>query len=285
MQTDKRILIPTDFSDNAWNTIVYAMQLYKGSSCQFDIVHVYDVHPSQLATTLSSQRIGFFQDLIKKESEAGLNSILDDISNSYPDSTHVFNVHSRKGDFVDVIKDMVNTQTYELICIGTKGATGARALFLGSNTHSLIKNVDRCPILVIPDEVNFSPIRSIVFATDFERIYYKAEIKPIKKIAKQFGAKVCMLHIYDAPSLSHVQNYNSGALDNYFKNLEYEFYVVPNFSGVTKGITSFIDEEDVEMLAMINYKHSFLEELIREAVIRKITFNTKIPFLVIPSDT
>jgi len=35
---------------------------------------------------------------------------------------------------------------------------------------------------------------------------------------------------------------------------------------------------------MIKYKHSFIERVTREPVIKKMTFHTTIPVLVIPAD-
>ncbi|HAV54977.1 MAG TPA: universal stress protein, partial [Aequorivita sp.] len=37
----KRILIPTDFSRNAWNAIKYAMELYKREPAEFFLLHTY----------------------------------------------------------------------------------------------------------------------------------------------------------------------------------------------------------------------------------------------------
>ena len=37
----KKIILPTDFSDNALNAIDYAMQLFKDEVCAFFILNVY----------------------------------------------------------------------------------------------------------------------------------------------------------------------------------------------------------------------------------------------------
>ena len=34
------ILVPTDFSKNAWNAIEYALEYFKDSSCNFYLLHV-----------------------------------------------------------------------------------------------------------------------------------------------------------------------------------------------------------------------------------------------------
>ena len=47
-------------------------------------------------------------------------------------------------------------------------------------------------------------------------------------------------------------------------------------------INDFIEELGIDILAMVKYKHSFIEAIIKEPVIKKLGFQSKIPFLVIP---
>ncbi|HIC31620.1 MAG TPA: universal stress protein, partial [Flavobacteriaceae bacterium] len=48
-------------------------------------------------------------------------------------------------------------------------------------------------------------------------------------------------------------------------------------------INTFISDLEIDLLVMVNYKHSILEKLLNEPVIKKIGFNPLIPFLVIPN--
>jgi hypothetical protein len=57
---------------------------------------------------------------------------------------------------------------------------------------------------------------------------------------------------------------------------------MPKYDKKTKEIIDFVEELDINILAMVNYKHSFIEKIINEPVIKKIGFNPKVPFLVIP---
>ncbi len=280
----KQILIPTDFSANAWNTILYAMELYKNIPCEFHILNTYEVKPVQLIGTVSSQRVGHYYDAIKIESGEGLEMILDDINNSGPDPKHVFKTYSKSGSLIEIVREMTTDNHFDQIIIGTKGATGAKEIFLGSNTHRIIKNIHSCPILVVPDDVFFEDISNIAFATNFERIYYRSEITPILELAKYQDASVRMIHVYDKPGLDIVQTYNSTSLERYFKGVKHDFHVIHDFSNIEKAIESFVEELEINVLAMINYEHSFIERITREAIIKKITFRTTIPFLVIPAD-
>ena len=37
----KKILIPVDFSENAWNAALYAAELYENNVCEFYLLHVF----------------------------------------------------------------------------------------------------------------------------------------------------------------------------------------------------------------------------------------------------
>ncbi|WP_378182644.1 universal stress protein [Aquimarina sp. SS2-1] len=280
----KRILVTTDFSDKAWNALVYAMDMYQDIQCEFHVLHTYDLNSVRLATTLSSQRVGYFYESIKVESEEGLKMTLEDIKNANPSPKHAFKKISKPGSLVKALKQMTENHQFDLILMSSKGTTSSKQIFLGSNVKKVLENEFHCPILIVPEEAYFEKIRNIAFATNFERIYHKSEVRPIIDIAKHNSATVRMIHIYDKPKLSTVQRYNSTTLENFFKNVKFDFHVIPEFSTIERGIQAFIEELEIDLLTMIKYPHSFIERLTREEVIKKMTFTTKIPFLVIPAD-
>jgi nucleotide-binding universal stress UspA family protein len=281
----KRILIPTDFSENSWNTVLYAIELYRNIACEFYLLNTYNLEPVQLINVVSSQRVGHLYEAIKVESEQGLKMTIEDIENSKPGLHHTFKTISKKGFLVENINHLSKNISFDMIIIGTKGTTGSKSIFLGSTTQKVVKHISHCPILVIPDESCFKEISSIAFATDFERMYHKSEVAPIQELARHHNATIRMIHIYDKPLLDTVQHYNSNSLEHYFKRVKYDFHVMPNFSTVEDAIQEFIEELEIDILVMINYEHSFIERIIKEPIIKKMTFHTVIPFLVIPADS
>ncbi|GAA4112433.1 hypothetical protein GCM10022393_10890 [Aquimarina addita] len=280
----KRILIPTDFSDNAWNAILYAIELFHHIPCEFYILNVYTLTSTSLVTTISSQKVGQMYDTVKKESKKGLVSIQENLKNSKVYSHHHFISVSKQGEPVDEIRQFVIEKRMDLIIMGTQGATGAKAIFLGSVTHKVVKTIKSCPVLVIPQGFYFDRLKAVGFATNFKRIFYKSEIDPIISLANMYGGIIRMIEIYKEPSLSPTQNYNANSLEHYFKNKPHEFHVLPDFDTIEKGIQAFIEELEIDMLVMINYQHSFIERLTREPVIKKMVFRTKVPLMVIPAD-
>lgn len=280
----KKILIPTDFSDNARIAISYAFEFYKNIPCEFHILHTYDMSATQLLATVSSHRVGYMYELTKTQSEQELELTMQEITSSNLRAYHTFKAISRPGSLVEIIENLIKENYYDLILMATKGATGAKEVFIGSNTQKVIQNIAHCPILVVPDDCLFHKISNIAFATNFERMYYKSELNPIKDLAKIHQAMVKMIHVNDQPKLTGIQNYNSGMLEQRFQEIPYDFHVIEDFSNIEKAIQTCIEELEIDLLAMINYKRSFIKQLMREPVIKKMTFHTVIPFLVIPAD-
>ncbi|WP_103864152.1 universal stress protein [Aquimarina sp. I32.4] len=281
----KRILIPTDFSDNAWNTILYAIELYRKNTCEFYLLNTYDLEPVQLVGIVSSQLIGRLYDTVKQESQQRLEMVIEDIKNSNPGREHTFKTISSRGSLTQNIDELYDQTPYDMIIIGTKGATGAKSIFLGSNTQNVIKTISHCPILIIPEDSYFKKISEIAFATDFERMYYRSEMNPILDFAKKHQSTIRMIHIYDKNRLDPLQNYNSNSLEEYFKHVKYDFHVISDFSSVKNAVQAFVEELEIDLLVMIKYEQSFIEKIIKEPVIKKMTFDSMIPFLVIPADT
>ena len=79
-----------------------------------------------------------------------------------------------------------------------------------------------------------------------------------------------------------INNYNLMVLKSYLFDYEHSFHWMPEYAKKTIEIKDFVTELDIKMLAMINYKHSFIENLIKEPVIKKIGRQPIVPFLVIP---
>ena len=57
---------------------------------------------------------------------------------------------------------------------------------------------------------------------------------------------------------------------------------MPYYADKTEVIRLFLSELNSDMLAMVNYRHGFFEEMVREPIVKRTVFNTKIPLLVLP---
>lgn len=279
----KKILLPTDFSANAWNAAKYATSLYNDEECIFYVLNTYTPtipHSRFMATTAQEKAC---EDEVKCNSEEGLKQFLLRINKECPNTNHKFVPISSFSLLVDEIKDIIETQKIDLVITGTKGTSGLDEVFMGSNTVRIIKAVKTCPVLAIPQHFKFKAPSEIAFATDFNRFYTSSELRPLLEMAKSFKASIRIVHVqYEIKSLTEVQQFNLNMLRKYLSTVEHYVHTISELNSISKTLEVFTNELGIHLLAMLNYQHSYMEKMTREPVVRRMAFHTRIPLLVIP---
>ncbi|AIY13003.1 universal stress protein [Cellulophaga baltica] len=277
----KNILLPTDFSSNAWNAITYAIELYKDEPCTFYLLNTYTPAISNsrfMASTLLDEAL-----VVEDYSKEGLKVVLSKILNKYSSPLHTYKMVSSFSLLTDQVKEMVDEFDIDVVILGTKGASGVSEVFMGSNAVKVIKAVKNCPVLAIPEYFEFETPTEIAFATDFNRFYSQSELEPIVSLAKTFNSVIRIVHVqHEIKALTELQQFNLNMLRKYFKEVEYFVHTVSEVNSVSKTLEVFSDELDIHLLAMLNYQHSYMEKLTRESVVKQLAFHSQIPLLVIP---
>lgn len=281
----KNILLPTDFSENAWNATKYAIELFKCEDEEyvFYLLNTYTptiTHSRFMATAAIGAQM---EDVIRSNSEKGLQGILDRIKKTYNYPNQCFKTISSFSLLVDEIKDIVDNEGIDFVVTGTKGASGLEEVFMGSNTVRIIKSVKNCPILAIPQGFEFTRPTEIAFSTDFNRFYTMSELRPVIDLAKAFSATVRIVHVqYEIKALTEIQQFNLDMLRKYLDGIAHYVHTVSELHSVSKTLGVFTDELDIHLLAMLNYQHSYMEKMTREPIVKRVAFHTRIPLLVIP---
>lgn len=279
----KQILIPTDFSKNAWNAIDYAMNMFADERCTFILLNTFT--PAIPTTRFLAPRQGTenLEDAIRVESETRLNNTVAKICHDFPNRKHKFKIISSFNLLVDEITEIVNAYEIDLILTGTKGASGIRGVYLGSNTVNIIKHTKDCPVMAIPRNYKFVKPREIVFATDFNRCFTEIELRPLVAIARNMNAVVRVVYVQEKLSaLSTWQQFNLDTLRRLLNSVDYFIQTISEVESVSNTLELFTKEMEVQLLVMLNYHHSYIEKMTREPVVKRTAFQTKIPLLVLP---
>lgn len=276
----KNILLPTDFSENSYNAIKYVLQLLNEEECTFYLLNTYTpiLYDNEYLVYSASQPT--LTEIYKNNSLKGLNRILKRIKRNFPNEKHEFKRISSFNMLSDEIKEQVREKQIDLVVMGTKGATNADEILLGTHTVHAIKKV-KCPLLAIPAHFEYRPPKEILFPSDYETDLPQL-LEILKEIATKNASVIHILHVYFGPSLTEEQEKRKKALGKMFKDNGHHFYSIADKS-VPQAIYDFQEENDVDMLVMINNKHSFFENLLFRPVVNEIGFHVKVPFLVIPS--
>ena len=279
----KRIIVPTDFSDNAYNALSYTRLLLHQEEVLFTIYHAYELSPLQLLGK-SPYRVGMLQQSCKQTAEEKLQQLLTKINGLNENKKHTYEVKAFAGTLVEAI-DTIAVESYDFIAMGSKGATGLKSVLWGSNTFNLVNSAVKKPILIIPEKSTYKKPEKIAFATNFTRGYLKEELQPLIEITQKWNASLRMVEVYHDPTLTNEQKEHLATLKNLLTDVDCNFHVIPYYNTIEVAITMFNSELDIDILAMINYPKSLLQKIVREPVIKKMVHHTTIPFLVLPSST
>ena len=275
----RKILLPTDFSDNAWNATVYALKFFADEECTFYFLNSLII--------IGAPFEDFSDKILKTMDENAMKELLalkDLAETSDANANHDFDIILSKDDLSRAIKKAVKQYDIHLVIMGTKGATGSKKFFFGSNTVRVIKNITNCPVLIVPEEYDFIVPTQIAFPTDYNRFYSIEELRPLMQLADLYDSKIRIVYINvkEDEELSDIQEYNLTVLKSYLNKFDFSLHWMPKYAKKEMEINDFIEELGIDILAMVKYKHSLVEKITKEPVIKKIGFNPKVPFLVIP---
>ncbi len=264
----KKILFPTDFSAAANDALAYALAFANRWDCELGLLHAYKVY-SPTGTLVSMEP--FIEETARKEMQ---KTVAD--SQGLLHRPELLRSVLLRGDAIPVIASHAEEEKYDLIIMGTQGASGLREILLGSITAGVIRATE-VPVLAIPANFTFQPPQEIVLAMDQQGISDPTILSPLVAIAKTFDATIRIFHQDTGPGDIGIDP----AIDDLLQGIEHSFHYELEEGEVYRSIRDFTAEISADMLCMIHRKRSFLEDIFHQSATRHTVNRTERPLLVL----
>lgn len=265
----KKILVPTDFSAPANNALDYAVAIANAFGSKITLLHTYKVY-SSAGMFLSVESI------MQQDAADDINKIIERVKPRLEPGVSIEGKVLR-GDAVSVIADLADLSEYDLIIMGTKGASGLREVFIGSVTNGVIRHT-RTPVLAIPENAVFQPFETFVLAIDNQKLSSAEVTDALLKMAQRFQAKIKVYH-KDTGEADHGID---PSVDQLLEPVEHSFhYELKSDNGTTTSIDDFVADSRADMLCMVHRSRNLVDEVFHVSVTSKQAFHTKIPLLVL----
>lgn len=139
-----KILIPTDFSGNAWQTLKYVIELMSGKDCSFTLIHTYEIPNS------SSGEIISVNDQLREEAHRKLKELKSKAERSTDKNNHSFSYLAMHGDFLRVINRYLQEEEIDMIAISMSNRCYPDSIPHKGLAKKIIENT-KCPVIVVPD--------------------------------------------------------------------------------------------------------------------------------------
>ena len=275
----KRVLLPTDFSENAWNAICYAMEFFKNERCTFYLLHTYTPIYHRMDYMMGIPAFTTIPDSGINTHLAALDKIFSEVRKKFKNPKHHFKKLSAINQLSDEVNEVAEREGIDMIIMGIQGATGAQKIFMGTNTVYVISK-SKVPVLAIPENYKFNGVQKILFPSNYWTIYKPKELRPLIEIAKAHKAQITVLYVVEESPLNIRQEENKEFLRECLEE------VAPDFKEtrteyMPDAIHNYVRDNNFDLLAMMNPRHSFMERLLLKQNVNEIGFQVNVPFLVI----
>lgn len=184
------VLAPVDFSAPSRTALDFAARLSRQTGAVLHVLHAQDTLLAEGAHQAGLD--------LARETEEELRGFLAGASPAPGPPVHL---HVATGSAVDVIIDVANRCTADVVVVGSHGMSGAERLIFGSTTEGLLRRAP-LPVLVTPAE--WSAVSStmpdlwgagpIIAAVDFSTAAEEAA-KAACRLALALGTTVEIVHV------------------------------------------------------------------------------------------
>ena len=267
----KNILVPFDFSHNSRNALEYAGQLAKQANATIHIFHAYDrsevLEGVKVATTVSAMK----DTKAKMVKQFGLGA--KDIES-----------HVLQGEFIEEVLQFIKERKFDLIVLGTRGASGLQELLLGSYTVNLMQELRGIPMLVVPEKAEFKALQNILLCSDLHEIADDDALDLVKELAMMFEADVRLAHVEKGTGKPSYEKVLETRREMHLFEPEVDCtYKRIIAKDILAGIKYYMDRKgDNDMVAMVYREHSFIETIFGMNHTHEMAYHTTVPLLVLP---
>lgn len=267
----QKLLVPTDFSEAAFNAYQYAIELaYLMNIPKVQLIHVYSPEVEGDYPTVIPP-VQEYMDIRKKRLEEFKGKI-----NSPDDITIQTEL------LIGFPVDEIVKQSTDSSCIvmSTTGEGGLLEKIFGS-VSSAVAQKSRCPVFLIPPKQNFQMYENILYASNYESAD-EDMIEAIMEFNKQAKASLHFVHVKDGKE-EHFKKTKEEIFEELFDDGQ------PNFSfeleeveanSVASGLNQYAEKNPIDLVVMVNKQRSFWERLFHKSKVREMVFAAQKPIMV-----
>jgi nucleotide-binding universal stress UspA family protein len=265
-----RILIPTDFSDNARKALDYALTLFGDNEPEVVLLNTWQIPHTGVGMLVS------IEDILKEESERSMDELVTALTaasnNAFPISGKV-----QPGSLSDVVRSLIRTEGYDYVVMGTLGADDVKKKLLGSNASNVVRSCP-APVIVVPMNTELKVPKKIAIATDFKGLQEK-QLSPLSALVVKFNAKFEAVHVESEAIMAGAAP--PQAWLEPFAGSRPEVVTVVS-DNVAEGVDRYVRQNEVDLLAVIRHDYGFIEGLFHRSVSRKLSMHASCPMLIMP---
>ncbi|MEO1052221.1 MAG: universal stress protein [Bacteroidota bacterium] len=241
METLKHILVPTDFSLNSNNAVRYAIKMAEKCKAKITLLHTYRLISGKHEKDKDNGVT------LKKELEHVAISKFHHIEELMLKNTSVqYEFLLEVGFLSDRLGAYTEAEEVNMVIAAHDRSNGSIGTF--KSDFDFIIDSLKCPVLLIPEGLNFGNIEKIVFVCDCSDISNLEVMDTLLAITRMYEAEIDILLINKNDPLT---NKNMSSLSGYLGEVPHSFHVRED-DNIEDGVANYLSSEHPDLMALLN---------------------------------
>jgi len=271
------LLVPTDFSEHALKAAECALRLARQSNATVYLFHAYASFQSGFQSESDNER-----DELRalEEAEQSMAAFLESVAPFYFNGD--IRTVCKKGNVVTLIQELTKKISFDLIVMGTGGATGLKYQFIGTNTYDVAQSLP-IPLLAVPTRARLLDFDNIAFFTD----YRHQDHQTVTSLYSLFGSEsvnYLVVHIHEKEQLPQDKDFKKLAAysmelqaNTPIENMDWELvHGKEDITIVQEVVRNF----NINLLAITLAERNFLDKLLDKSLAKEIVMQAKTPVFI-----
>ncbi len=282
----KKILWPTDFSDEAQEALTQAEHLAKTFGAELVALHVVPEYPVSLYNSVISVKGELIRriDVIKNDAMDRLMRLKEgrDVS---------FRPLIREGSAAKEIIAAAEEEGVDLIVMGKKGLSALEKIFIGSVANQVLRH-SQVPLLLTKQKSGPLQFDKILVPTDFSE-HEEVERDYAWKLAKGFDAELVFLHVLELHDHEFPPRMLDEMMDTVTKKLAARKKGEKEDVKITEdviralhaalGIVDYAETHKCDMIVISTCGPGAIERFFLGSTTEKVISNSSVPVFALPS--
>jgi nucleotide-binding universal stress UspA family protein len=254
------IIVPLDFSDNSLNAAHFTSRMLTGNyGAVLYLYHTYEKAKDAAQATAQMETI---RKKLMEDSIVKIEILAEESS-----------------DFIESLERKVRHLDADLVVMSVKDKNKFEQAFDSSNSLRMIEK-NLCPILVVPENFQFSEIKNVALASEFKDVANSIPIVPVKRVLSLFRPNLHIVNINSEIYVSLNEEYlqQRSVMQDMFREFNPEFYFITTYD-FHETLRQFIDDKNIDLVLTFPRKHSFISNMIKGNNTKKLVMESSVPVL------
>lgn len=274
----KNILLPTDFTDCSLNAIRYALQFFRGQSCNFYLLSIHKAWDYATEDLMAASAEESVYDSVIRDNRQKLDQLIDELKKGVGDQAFQLKAIAGYDVFTDAINQAVELNEIDLIVMGTDGVKGPKEAILGSHSIRVLRKVN-CPLLVVPLNFTFQKLEKGLLALASEKVFQKTAAEALLSLAHGCHPAVEVLRMLSAEQTG-ADPAEEHEIARAFKGYKVEVHAVKDVP-FTEAVNSSVQVMNADLVLLPVKREEFLARLLSGSEVSRIIYTTRVPILVV----